>query len=255
MFFRGRGTTYLSERNDEAVTSEALAICQDALAIAMATEAGEHINKCGLIDGPDLRFNKGTTGTVTLTYSDVEDKKFAIGVLGTVVPAQPPGTVEDEVLPDNLVDGSVYWVGGLARHRNITGLTITDSATTPSAPLVLDTNYTLDPVSGKLTFLDIMDSADDYNQPFIISYGHTDPQQVSLLSAGQKNYYLNFEFFNVVNDGDPGTLEVYSVRFDPAQNVDFLSDDLQVMELVGTMLIDPSKPVDPVLGQFGRRIL
>jgi hypothetical protein len=250
MFFRGRGTTYLAERDDTGVIGEAVAICQDALSIALATESGEHINKCGLVDGPDLRFPKSTSGTVTLNYSDVADKLFAIGVLGTVNEAQSPDTVVDEVLPDNLVDGSVYFLGGIERHRAITGLTFEDSATTPGVP-VLNTNYTIDAASGKVTWVDV----GSFNQPFKASYGHTDPASVSLMSAGQKNYVLFFENWNVVDSNNPGSLELYSVRFDPTQNLDFLSDDLQVMELVGTVLIDPAKPVDTLLGQFGRRIL
>ncbi len=248
MFFRGRGLTYLSERNDEAIIAEAIAICQDALSIALATEAGEHINKCGLVDAPDLRFPKTSTGTVTLNYSDVEDKKFAIGVLGTVNPDETAaGTVTGEVLPDLVTDGGTYFLGGLTRHRNITGLTIEDAGSTP---LTVDVNYSVDLVSGLVTFLDVSGST----MPFVADYGYLDPASVSILSAAQKNYFLSFEFFNTVDNNTPGSLELYSVRFDPAQNLDFLSDDLQVMELQGTMLVDPSKPVDPVLGQFGRRI-
>lgn len=251
MFFRGRGTTYLAERDDAGVLGPAIPICQDALNIALATEAGEHTNKCGLVDAPDLRYSKSISGTVTLTYADVEDKKFAIGVLGTVNAAQAPGTVVDEVLPEDLIDGDIYFLGGLIRHRAITALVITDSATGGPATLTVDVDYTVDVVSGKVTFVD----TSGHTQPYQASYGYTDPTSVSLQSAGAKNYILFFEFFNVVNDGDPGSLELYSVRFDPATNVDFLSDDLQVMELTGTMLVDPSKEADPLLGQFGRRIL
>ena len=215
MFFRGRGLTYIAERDDLGVVGPAVAICQDALAIALATDSGEHINRCGLVDAPDLRFAKSATGTVTLTYSEVEDKKFAIGVLGTVNAAQSPGSVTNEELPDGLVNGDVYFLGGLARHRTITSLVITDSATTP-ATLVLDTDYTVDAVSGMVTFLDVS----GHNQPYQADYGYTDPASVSLLSAGQKNYVLFFEFFNTVNANDPGSLEIYSVRFDAATNVE-----------------------------------
>lgn len=250
MFFRGRGTTYLAERDDNGVIGPAIAICQDALSIALATEAGEHINRCGVIDAPDLRYPKSTSGTITLSYSEVEDLKFAIGVLGQVNAAQSPGTVTDEVLPDGLVAGDVYFLGGLERHRAITGLTVDDSDS-PANTAAVTTNYTLDAASGRLTIVSIV----GLTQPLKVSYGYTDPASVSLLSVAQKQYVLFFEFFNLVGANDEGSLELYNVRFDPAQNMDFVSEDIQVMELTGTMLVDSSKPVDALLGQFGRRIL
>ena len=117
MFFQGRGNTYLQERSASAITGAAVLVCQDSFSVALATDSFEHLNKCGPVDTPDFRGSKGSTGTVTLSYADVEDKKFAIGVLGTVVAAQSPGTVTDEELPTGLVAGDVYFAGGLVRHR------------------------------------------------------------------------------------------------------------------------------------------
>lgn len=251
MFFQGRGNTYLSERNADGVTGPAVLICQDALSVALATDSFEHINKCGPVDTPDFRGSKGSTGTVTLSYADVEDKKFAIAVLGTVNAAQSPGTVTDEVLPAGLVDGDVYFAGGAERHRALTAVVIQDSDS-PQNTLALTTNYTVDAASGKITFVDVS----GFTQPFQLSYGHTDPASVSMLSAGQPEYFLSFENINKANDNDPGSVELYRVRFDPASLVDFLSDELQVLELTGTVLADSSKEAtDTVYGQFGRRIL
>lgn len=251
MFARFRGTSFLSERNAERVTGPALPICQDALSIGLATESGEHINKCGPIDSPDLRFPKSSTGTVTFTYADVEDKKFAIGMLGTVVAQEvSPSAVTAEVLPDGLVNGDIVFLGGLERNRNITSPVITDSATAPTS-MVLDTDYTLDAGSGKVTFLDVSGAV----QPFLASYSKQNPAFVSFLSAAQKEYKLDFEAINTVENNQEGGIEIYRIRFDPATNADFLSDDAQLMELVGTMLADPSKPIDSEFGQFGRRVL
>jgi hypothetical protein len=252
LFFQGRGVTYLAERNAEMITGPALPICQDAFSVALSTESFEHINKCGAVDSPDLRAVKSSSGTVTLSYADVADKQFAIGVLGTVNEAGAPGTVTDEVLPAGLVDGDVYFAGGIERHRALTALVITDSTTGGGASVVLDTNYTVDVEHGKITFIDV----GSFAQPFVISYGYTDPGSVSFLSAAQKEYHLSFENINKLNANDPGSVECYRVRFDPASLLDFLSDELQILELTGTMLADPAKPVDDVeFGQFGRRIL
>ena len=67
-----------------------------------------------------------------------------------------------------------FVLGGLERHRAITGLTITGC--------VLNTDYTLDAASGKVTML-----TDNANSPAITaSYGYTDPPSVSMLTASTK---------------------------------------------------------------------
>lgn len=251
MFFRGRGTSYLAERDTEGITGPARAICQDAISIALATEAGEHINKCGPVDSPDDRYIKSSSGTVTFNYSDVDDKNLAVGVLGTVNAAEvAPVAVSSESLPDGLVAGDIYFAGGLERHRNLTSVTVTDSATSP-APVTVTTNYTVDAETGKITIVD----PGSFVQPFVINYSHQDPASVSFLSASQKEYALFFEGINTRDSNAKGSLEVYRVRFDPATLVDFLSDDLQQMELTGSMLADPTKAVtDTEFGQYGRRV-
>lgn len=251
MFFQGRGTTYLSERNADAITGAAVAVCQDALSVALATESFEHLNRCGPVDTPDFRGSKGSTGTVTLSYADVEDKKFAVGVLGTVNAVGSPTVVSDEELPAGLIAGDIYFAGGLERSRVLTAVVIEDSASTP-ATLTLTTNYLVDAATGRITFVDVS----GFTQPFLVSYSHTPQASVSILSAAQKEYFLSFENINKANDNDAGSLELYRVRFDPASLLDFLSDELQVLELTGTVLADSSKDVtDTEFGQFGRRVL
>lgn len=126
---------------------------------------------------------------------------------------------------------------------------IQDSATSPDT-LVANTDYTLDAETGKVTFL----TAGGV-QPYVVDYSHQDPASVSLLTASQKEYALFFEGINTRDNNAKGSLEVYRVRFDPAQLLDFLSDDLQQMQLTGSMLADPSKETtDTEFGQYGRRV-
>lgn len=248
MFFQGRGTTYAAVRGVNGAPGASIAICQDAFAVSLTTESFEHTNKCAAVDVPDYRGTKSVSGEVTLTYADVADKKFAIGVLGTVTAAAVgTSSVTNEAGPA-VQAGDVYFLGGITRHRTITALTITDTGS-PGGALVADTDYTLDAATGKVTFLTASDGA------ISCDYTHQDPASVSMLSAGQPEYALNFEGINKANSNAKGSVELYRVRFDPAQNVDFLSDELQVMELKGTVLADAEKAVDDTeFGQFGRRV-
>lgn len=251
MKFQGRGNTYVQKRKSDGTLGPAIKFCQDAFALALATESFEHINKCGAVDVPDFRGSKGSSGTLTLSYTDVEDKKFAIGVLGTVnAAAGSPSSVTNEEIPE-AEDGAFYFLGGKSRHRAITSLVIEDSSTVPQT-LTLDTHYSLDAVSGRIEFLDV----ESFTLPLVADYSHQDPAHVSMLTAAQEEYFVSFENINKANSNDPGSVELYRVRFDPASNIDFLSDELQVLELQGTVLADPDvDSSDTVLGQFGRRVL
>lgn len=252
MFFQGRGNTYLQAIAADGSLGPAIKICQDAIAVALNTVSFEHTNKCGPVDVPDYRGTKSASGQVTLTYADVEDKKFAIGALGTLNAAKGSSTpVTGEEMGAGMVEGSAWFLGGTTRHRTITALTIADSDSTP-ASLVANTDYTLDAETGMVTFLGTVGT---FTQPFVAAYTHQDPASVSLLTAAQKSYFLSFENINKAADNDKGSLELYVVRFDPAKNLDFLSDELQSMELVGSVVADLNRAVtDTEFGQFGRRI-
>lgn len=251
MQFQGRGNTYLQERMADGSLGAAIKICQDAFSLALATESFEHINKCGAVDVPDFRGSKGSSGTLTLSYTDVEDAKFAIAVLGTVNDAAgSPSAVTNEEI-DGVENGAHYFLGGKHRHRAITSLTMEDSSTVPTS-LVAGTHYSLDAASGRVTWI----STAGLTLPIVADYSHQDPAHVSMLTAGQKEWFVSFENLNKANANDPGSVELYRVRFDPTSNADFLSDELQVMELAGTVLADTDiESTDTVLGQFGRRVL
>nr|CUV15800.1 protein of unknown function [Ralstonia solanacearum] len=47
-------------------------------------------------------------------------------------------------------------------------------------------------------------------------------------------------------------MELYRVAFDPLKELSLISDDYNKFEMEGSLLADPTKPFDAVLGQFGR---
>jgi len=243
MHFQGRGNVYLQEILANGTLAAAITLCTDSFNIAMATESGTHVNRCGAVDVEDARYTKSQTCTLTMALADMVDRNFALGVLGTVNAVGSPGTATDEALPDTIAIGDTYFLGGKTRHRAITGLSITG--------MTVDVDYTLDAASGKLTFL----TASAGSPASTADYGYTDPAYVSLFTAGAKYYFLSYEFINKQNANDPGSLELYKVRFDPTDNADFQSEDLQIMTFNGSALADTDREDDTELGQFGRRVL
>lgn len=245
MFFQGRADkVYLAEVSDGEPGPYKLQICPDTFAIELRTDSFEHISKCGPVDVPDFRGIKSSSGTLTFAFAHVEDANYALAVLGTATDAGIAGTVTAEQLPDFIEAGDVWFLGGLERHRAITALVFTPS-------LVADTDYTLDAASGKVTFL-----TDQGSVGPTCDYGYTDPASVSMLSASQKEYAVMFENINKAEDNNPGSIELYRVRFDPASNMDYLSDELQIPSLSGSVLADLTKSSSNTeFGQFGRRVL
>lgn len=251
MFFQGRGTVYLADYDSAGLIKPVykLAICPDSFGLSLSQESFSHTSKCGAVDVEDFRGTKSSSGELTLTFADVADKKFAMGVFGTVNDVGTPGTVTAETLPSGVAIGDTYFAGGLTRHRALTTLVVKDSAGSPIT-LVLNTHYTADVATGKITFLAVPGT-----QPYKIDYGYTDPAAVSLLTAAAKEYVCMFEYINKAAGNAAGTVELYRVKFDPTQNMDFLSDELQIMDLKGAVLADQNRSTtDTVFGQFGRRI-
>lgn len=244
LFFQGRGNVHLAEVTSGVPGLYRIHICPDAFSISLATESFEHINRCGPVDTPDFRGIKNSSGTVTLSFANVEDKNFAAAALGVVTAAGTPGTVVSEELPSDIETGDIWFLGGLERHRAITGLTISG--------MTVDVDYELDAASGKVTFLKDLPASPAPTA----AYGYTDPASVSMLSAAQKEFAVMFENINKANSNDVGSVELYRVRFDPPSNMDFLSEELQILQLTGTVLADLNKDsADTEFGQFGRRVL
>jgi hypothetical protein len=201
------------------------------------------------VDVPDYRGTKSVSGEVTLSFSDVADKKFAIGVLGTVNAAEgSPSSETDDPLCESAEIGDVFFLGGLNQHRNITSLVLTDNGS-PGGALTVTTDYTLDAASGKVTFVTAPDG------DVSASYSHQDPARCRCCPRGSRSTSSGSRASTRPRLNAKGSVELYRVRFDPASLIDFLSDELQIMELKGTVLADPEKEVtDTEFGQFGRRI-
>lgn len=243
IFFQGRGNVYLQAIAADGSLGVAQKVCTDSLSIAMSNDRWSHTNKCGAVDVEDATGVNSNAASITMAFANMEDKKFALGALGLITAEGSPGTVTDEELPNTINAGDFYFLGGKTRHRNITGLSITG--------MTADVDYTLDAESGRLDFL--TDSAG--SPASTADYGYTDPQHVALFNAGSQEYFLSYEFMNRQQANAEGSLELYRVRFDPADNLDFQSDGPQTMSLKGSALADVDRDPDGDLGQFGRRVL
>lgn len=243
MFFQGRGNVYLQALDANSNPGAAMKLCTDTFGFKPTSQSWSHINKCGPVDVEDARGLQSEAVSVSMTLASMEDKIFALGIFGTLNPTGSPGAVSGEVLPGEIVAGDAWFLGGSTRHRAITSLVV--------AGMVLNTDYTIDAASGLLTFL-----TDQEGSPALTAaYNYTDPAYVSIFTASQKDYLLSYEFINKQNSNKAGSLELYKVRFDAADNLDFQSAAEQSFVLNGSALADTTRVADAALGQFGRRVL
>ena len=243
MLFQPRGPVFLRELDAALNPGLAFQVCPDSISVSPKVQTWTHTNKCGLADAEDARGINGLSCEGTMTYATRADRDRALAFLGTVVAASSPGTVTTEALPNPIVIGDVYFLGGKTRHRNITTLVL--------GSLVADTDYTLDAATGKVTFLTAHDASPAINA----AYGYTDPQSVSMLTAASKEYAFDMEAYNRQAANAKCSLELYRIRFDPTSTADFMPDKQQDYTIAFSCLVDTTRSVsDTTFGQFGRLV-
>lgn len=254
--FQGAGEISIAKLNPSTkrpVSAFRFLGCVDSFDPKFAVQKGaEHFERCsglGLLDDQKI---KSVSGSVDLTFTEWSTGNIAWMLNGGIVPQGAPAVAAIETLPDDIVDGDQWHLGassGVTR-MNITALTLTDSASVPSA-LVLNTHYSLDPIYGTIKFLDVSTKV----QPFVTNaYGYTDPEAVPMLNAPGAQYMLRFNTLNVFNDLAKGVEELYIVQFDPIASLPGISDDFATFSMSGTTYADLTRAVDAEYGRFGRVI-
>ncbi|MGZ8245830.1 phage tail tube protein [Methylomagnum sp.] len=202
------------------------------------TQSGQRSTVDRLIQGKD--------GTLKFKLRDWIAANLAMQVLGesTVVEA---GTVTAEPLPNPVAAGDMVSL----RHPKVSSVVLTDSAGSP-ATLVAGTNYRLDDADfGNLTILDVADKT----QPIKAAYSYAERIQVPVLIGQLQEVCVRAEIVNTANGMKKVLAEFYRVSFDIGKVLKLIQEKgVADGEIEGMVLIDTTKPNDPVLGQFGRII-
>lgn len=252
MLFQPRGPVYLRKLTAALLPGLARQICPDAVSVNLKTARWSHTNKCGLVDFEDDGGINTLGAEVSMTFPTRLDLDISLVALGTVNAAALAATITDEDLPNptgGIAAGDVYFLGGPTRHFAITGLALSKHGSPAGADLILGTNYTLEAATGKVTFLTAVVESDG---PISAGYGYTDPKYISLLTATESEYALDMEILNRRASNSKSSLQLYRLRPDPVDNLDFMPDKEQSLLLKFQGLLDTSRAVDNALGQVGR---
>ena len=193
---------------------------------------------------PLRRMTQATAASVELVTDEFNKVNFALAVKGRQdVVAADAGTTINEVFPSGAAVGDVLAVS----KRNINTLVVTDSTGSPKT-LVLNTNYTVDLFSGHITLTDIT-TGGPYVQPFKAAFKQGAVTIIAGLAIADVEYWLCLNGINA-DTGQPGVLDAYRVRLDPAQTLEFLNNDYQDFTLTGSVLQDSTKTNAGVGGQI-----
>lgn len=239
-----QGRTFLSERDALGLPVNTREPGNaTALSLALKTDVLEHYESMSGNRSLDLRLIKQKSANVTLTVEEFTADNLALALYGAKISEQA-GTVTAEPLGSAApVVGTPYFLA----HQGISNLVLTDSAATPTT-LIDGTHYTADLRFGRVQLL----STTGLTGPIQAAYGYGAVDQIGVFTQPLPERHLRFEGVNTAAGNRPVLLELYRVAFDPLKQLDFISDDLNKFELEGSLLADATKPIDAVLGQFGR---
>ncbi|CAH0446249.1 hypothetical protein LMG9673_04774 [Ralstonia pseudosolanacearum] len=79
--------------------------------------------------------------------------------------------------------------------------------------------------------------------------------EIGIFTQPLPERYLRLEGLNTAQGNAKVLVELYRVAFDPLKELSLISDDYNKFEIEGSLLADPTKPFDAVLGQFGRIVM
>ena len=239
-----QGRVYLGKRDPSGLPIEVRSPGNVAeLKLSLKTDVLEHYESQSGQRALDHRMVKQKSATVNLTIEEFTKENLALALYGNFV-VGTTGTVTDEPLGGvSPTVGDRYFLA----HPKVSSLVVVDSAGTP-ATLTAGTHYTADTDFGAIQFLDTA----GFTASFKASYAFGVATEIGIFTQALPERYLRLEGLNTAQGNARVLVELYRVAFDPLKEISFISDEYNKFELEGSLLADSSKPLDAVLGQFGR---
>jgi len=191
----------------------------------------------------DLRLVKQKSATVSLTIEEFTKENLALALYGNHETGTGGRVTGESVGGDTPVAGERYFLS----HPKVSGLSVTDSDTTPDT-LTEGTHYTVDTDFGAIQLLNVT----GFTAPFRASYNFGSVTEIGIFTQPLPERFLRLEGVNTAAGNAKVLIELYRVAFDPLKKFDIISNDLNKFEMEGSLLADSTRPHDAVLGQFGR---
>lgn len=247
-YFSGQGYVRLSDRDANGVP-QGYRWVGDASKLTLSLKTDTQTKKesySGLRTVAD-RLVTGVETDLTAQFEEMTYDNLALGVFGAAAAVVAGSVTAEQIGPDAPVDGKAYYL----KYPKVTSVVITDSAGTP-ATLTEGTHYTVGADHGRIELID----TSTFTAPFFADYSYGAHHNMPMFTKQVVEQSLRLDGYNIANrsvaGGRPIIAELYIVQFDPADAIDFINDQYGVLALKGSAIRDATKPVDDVLGQFGR---
>ncbi|OBS10786.1 phage tail tube protein [Acidihalobacter prosperus] len=243
-YFRGQGPILVAglDANGNPLEFEETGDASGCLFSPSASVVSKQEHKSGL-SREDNRFYHGLKVDLELDYESWLPDDIARYLWG-VSTAKVAGSVSSETINGTLKQNAIYRLD----NPNVSALVITDSAGTPKT-LVAGTDYTENDVHGSFQLL-----ADPttLTAPLKASYSYGVSTDVGMMMSVPAEVWVRLEAVNSAAGGKPQLIEFYRCVFEPASNMGAISDTYMAPKLKGGALFASARPVDPILGQYGR---
>ncbi len=240
-----QGRVFLADRDE--ITGQPLNVTfvgnVPDLTLSLKTDVADHYESQSGQRTLDNRFQKTKSIEVGMTLEEFIEENITLAFHGHHLPVTS-GTTSNEVISATTPTLNKRY---LLAHQKVSNVVVTDSAATP-ATLQAGTNYTADEGYGTITFTNIT----GFTAPIKVAYAYGAVSNFSIFTSSLPERFLRFEGVNTSQGNKKVMFELYRVAWDPVSNFQFINNELNKMELKGSVLTDSTKPIDAELGQMGR---
>lgn len=247
MLFSGQGKVFIGNRD---VNGNPLGLLYVGnvpdLKLSLSTDIEEHLESTTGQRLTDLRLTKSKSAALNCTLEEFSNDNLALALYGSI-DAVVGGTVTNEALPNPVTLGSLY----LLAKQNVSALVITDSTGTPKT--LPAGQYSASLKHGSVIINDKTTSG-PYVEPFKAAYTYGAASRIGMFTQGVPERWLRFEGVNTADNNKEVVVDLYRVALDPTQELALINNELAKFELSGSVLVDSTKSVSDVMGQFGRMI-
>lgn len=209
--------------------------------LSITTENTEKIESFSGQRLPYGRIQTSKKATIKLALDEILPVNLIQGLYANHI-SKDAGSAVDELLPADLVAGDIIRLDNAFIDE--TTLVIQDSA---SESVTRDKIAVESANAGLLKVIDPV----GLTQPFKASYDYTKRSAFTILSQTPPERYFVLDGINTENN-QPMVLNLYRVRFDPAESLELINSEYGTLSLTGSVLIDTINMNDPALGGFGK---
>jgi hypothetical protein len=189
---------------------------------------------------PYRRSIEGRSGKLMVKFDELTNDNLALGMMGAVTTVSTGTAVTGYAFPTGAKVGDILALPA----KNVSAVAVKDSAGTP-ATLVLNTNYTLDPVAGSVELLNL----GAFVQPFKMDYTPGAYVKISAFTTASPEMYLRFNGVNT-DTGEKIMADFYRARPNSFKSIELISDTIFDFDMEFDLLVDSGRAITSADGQF-----